>query len=105
MQSGVSVDLLPGDSYYTVETAGSVWPIYNMLFLLIRLFSSPFLQCVFSRQTLFASADTAYVLAYSIIMLTTDLHSPQVSIHLSVASSGLWECVLTAVIPLDISAT
>ncbi|XP_023237066.1 brefeldin A-inhibited guanine nucleotide-exchange protein 1-like [Centruroides sculpturatus] len=26
---------------------------------------------------LFASADTAYVLAYSIIMLTTDLHSPQ----------------------------
>lgn len=33
----------------------------------------------FFRQTLFASADTAYVLAYSIIMLTTDLHSPQVS--------------------------
>ena len=28
---------------------------------------------------LFASADTAYVLAYSIIMLTTDLHSPQVN--------------------------
>lgn len=28
---------------------------------------------------LFASADTAYVLAYSIIMLTTDLHSTQVS--------------------------
>ncbi|CAM1303762.1 ARFGEF1 (predicted) [Pycnogonum litorale] len=27
---------------------------------------------------LFASADAAYVLAYSIIMLTTDLHSPQV---------------------------
>ncbi|KFD61658.1 hypothetical protein M514_11433 [Trichuris suis] len=27
---------------------------------------------------LFTSADTAYVLAYSIIMLTTDLHSPQV---------------------------
>lgn len=37
------------------------------------------LMCVyFRRQTLFASADTAYVLAYSIIMLTTDLHSPQV---------------------------
>lgn len=37
------------------------------------------LICVlFYRQTLFASADTAYVLAYSIIMLTTDLHSPQV---------------------------
>lgn len=29
---------------------------------------------------MFASADTAYVLAYSIIMLTTDLHSPQVSV-------------------------
>ena len=27
---------------------------------------------------IFASADTAYVLAFSIIMLTTDLHSPQV---------------------------
>lgn len=27
---------------------------------------------------LFSSADTAYVLAYSVIMLTTDLHSPQV---------------------------
>lgn len=48
---------------------------------------TPALQCVprftlrshSSRQTLFASADTAYVLAYSIIMLTTDLHSPQVS--------------------------
>jgi len=26
----------------------------------------------------FASADAAYVLAYSIIMLATDLHSPQV---------------------------
>lgn len=37
------------------------------------------LVCVLlCRQTLFASADTAYVLAYSIIMLTTDLHSPQV---------------------------
>ena len=32
----------------------------------------------FDSLRLFASADTAYVLAYSIIMLTTDLHSPQV---------------------------
>lgn len=32
------------------------------------------------RNTIFSSADTAYVLAYSIIMLTTDLHSPQVLI-------------------------
>jgi brefeldin A-inhibited guanine nucleotide-exchange protein len=33
----------------------------------------------------FASADTAYVLAYSIIMLTTDLHSTQVA-HIEVTS-------------------
>lgn len=30
------------------------------------------------NSNIFASADTAYVLSYSIIMLTTDLHSPQV---------------------------
>lgn len=43
-------------------------------------FTVPYLyfSVLFHRQTLFASADTAYVLAYSIIMLTTDLHSPQV---------------------------
>lgn len=44
--------------------------LISMLVLTSGIFSS--------RQTLFASADTAYVLAYSIIMLTTDLHSPQV---------------------------
>ena len=32
---------------------------------------------------LFASADTAYVLAFSIIMLTTDLHSPQIKNHMT----------------------
>lgn len=32
------------------------------------------------RLDVFASADAAYVLAYSIIMLTTDLHSSQVYI-------------------------
>lgn len=31
-----------------------------------------------STQAIFASADAAYVLAYSIILLTTDLHSAQV---------------------------
>lgn len=40
-------------------------------------FAARYLECN-QGQTLFASADTAYVLAYSIIMLTTDLHSPQV---------------------------
>ncbi|XP_060755846.1 brefeldin A-inhibited guanine nucleotide-exchange protein 1 isoform X2 [Neoarius graeffei] len=44
---------------------------------LMEKFAARYLECN-QRQTLFASADTAYVLAYSIIMLTTDLHSPQV---------------------------
>uniref|UniRef100_A0A674NXT3 ARF guanine nucleotide exchange factor 2 n=1 Tax=Takifugu rubripes TaxID=31033 RepID=A0A674NXT3_TAKRU len=44
---------------------------------LMEKFAARFLECN-QGQTLFASADTAYVLAYSIIMLTTDLHSPQV---------------------------
>lgn len=33
---------------------------------------------MFFSNGLFDSADTLYVLSYSIIMLTTDLHSPQV---------------------------
>uniref|UniRef100_A0A8C9Y7U7 ARF guanine nucleotide exchange factor 1 n=1 Tax=Sander lucioperca TaxID=283035 RepID=A0A8C9Y7U7_SANLU len=44
---------------------------------LMEKFAARYLECN-QGQTLFASADTAYVLAYSIIMLTTDLHSPQV---------------------------
>lgn len=44
----------------------------------VQLLTVVLLCIFFYRQTLFASADTAYVLAYSIIMLTTDLHSPQV---------------------------
>lgn len=44
---------------------------------------------VFSSLGLFASADTAYVLAYSIIMLTTDLHSTQVKVSLVPAASFL----------------
>ncbi|OXB56635.1 hypothetical protein ASZ78_016190, partial [Callipepla squamata] len=43
---------------------------------LMEKFAARYLECN-QGQTLFASADTAYVLAYSIIMLTTDLHSPQ----------------------------
>ncbi|CAH8653390.1 unnamed protein product [Heterobilharzia americana] len=34
-----------------------------------------------STNDLFVSADTAYVLAFSIIMLTTDLHSSQIKAH------------------------
>uniref|UniRef100_A0A914USB7 SEC7 domain-containing protein n=1 Tax=Plectus sambesii TaxID=2011161 RepID=A0A914USB7_9BILA len=44
---------------------------------LMEKFASRYCECNPSLG-LFASADTAYVLAYSIIMLTTDLHSPQV---------------------------
>ncbi|XP_048384649.1 brefeldin A-inhibited guanine nucleotide-exchange protein 1 isoform X2 [Stegostoma tigrinum] len=44
---------------------------------LMEKFAARYLECN-QGQTLFASADTAYVLAYSIIMLTTDLHSSQV---------------------------
>ncbi|KAJ8011853.1 hypothetical protein DPEC_G00062590 [Dallia pectoralis] len=44
---------------------------------LMEKFAARYLECN-QVQTEFASADTAYVLAYSIIMLTTDLHSPQV---------------------------
>lgn len=40
-------------------------------------FASRYFQTNMNKG-LFTSADTAYVLAYSIIMLTTDLHSPQV---------------------------
>lgn len=80
MQSGVSFHLL------TVEDTEFYfgWPASVML---ICVLSFPF---KFSRQTLFASADTAYVLAYSIIMLTTDLHSPQVSTS-AMASGNMFE--------------
>ncbi|VDK79873.1 unnamed protein product [Litomosoides sigmodontis] len=44
---------------------------------LMEKFASRYCECN-PNLGLFASADTAYVLAYSIIMLTTDLHSPQV---------------------------
>ncbi|XP_072306874.1 brefeldin A-inhibited guanine nucleotide-exchange protein 1 isoform X2 [Eucyclogobius newberryi] len=49
---------------------------------LMEKFAARYLECN-QGQTLFASADTAYVLAYSIIMLTTDLHSPQVKNKMS----------------------
>ncbi|ROT72630.1 putative brefeldin A-inhibited guanine nucleotide-exchange protein 1 isoform X2 [Penaeus vannamei] len=44
---------------------------------LMEKFASRYCECN-ANLGLFASADTAYVLAYSIIMLTTDLHSTQV---------------------------
>ncbi|KAJ8919644.1 hypothetical protein NQ315_006170 [Exocentrus adspersus] len=44
---------------------------------LMEKFASRYCECN-PNNRLFASADTAYVLGFSIIMLTTDLHSPQV---------------------------
>lgn len=44
---------------------------------LMEKFASRYCECN-PNNTYFASADTAYVLGFSIIMLTTDLHSPQV---------------------------
>ena len=41
-------------------------------------FAARYFECNPSKDHPFASADTAYVLAYSIIMLTTDLHSDRV---------------------------
>lgn len=48
-----------------------------VFFRLMEKFASRYCECNPSNG-LFASADTAYVLGFSIIMLTTDLHSPQV---------------------------
>lgn len=44
---------------------------------LMEKFASRYCECN-PNSKLFSSADTVYVLAFSVIMLTTDLHSPQV---------------------------
>lgn len=44
---------------------------------LMEKFASRYCDCN-PNMALFTSADTVYVLAFSVIMLTTDLHSPQV---------------------------
>lgn len=44
---------------------------------LMEKFASRYCECN-PNMTLFPSADTVYVLAFSVIMLTTDLHSPQI---------------------------
>ncbi|CAK8690782.1 unnamed protein product [Clavelina lepadiformis] len=49
---------------------------------LMEKFASRYCDCN-PHGTIFASADAAYVLAYSIIMLTTDLHSTQVKRKMS----------------------
>ena len=42
---------------------------------------------LFNSNSIFASADAAYVLAYSVIMLTTDLHNNQVCLQQSLKQS------------------
>lgn len=49
---------------------------------LMEKFASRYCECN-PLNTLFTSADTVYVLAFSVIMLTTDLHSPQVKTKMS----------------------
>ena len=49
---------------------------------LMEKFASRYCECN-PNNTLFTSADTVYVLAFSVIMLTTDLHSPQVKNKMS----------------------
>lgn len=51
---------------------------------LMEKFASRYCECNPAlTSTLFTSADTVYVLAFSVIMLTTDLHSPQVKNKMS----------------------
>ncbi|KAF7638012.1 SEC7 domain-containing protein [Meloidogyne graminicola] len=50
---------------------------------IMEKFASRYCDCN-PQLKIFASADTAYVLSYSIIMLTTDLHNPQVKQELMV---------------------
>ena len=51
---------------------------FKIMFRMVAFIFEFILLC---REETFASADAAYVLAYSIIMLTTDLHSAQVSVR------------------------
>ncbi|XP_021363168.1 brefeldin A-inhibited guanine nucleotide-exchange protein 1-like isoform X2 [Mizuhopecten yessoensis] len=48
---------------------------------LMEKFASRFYECNTNTE-IFATADAAYVLAYSVIMLTTDLHSSQVKVKM-----------------------
>jgi len=58
---------------------------------IMEKFASRYCECNPS-MSVFASADTAYVLSYSIIMLTTDLHNNQVNkIHI-MGSFFIYRC-------------
>lgn len=53
---------------------------------LMEKFAERFVNC---NSDAFKSADVAYVLAYSVIMLNTDAHNPQVKVKMSQQVSEL----------------
>ena len=57
---------------------------------LMEKFAERFLKC---NPGSFKSADVAYVLAYSVIMLNTDAHNPQVGGWVGGGRAGLWVAV------------
>lgn len=56
---------------------------------LMEKFAERFVNC---NPDAFKSADVAYVLAYSVIMLNTDAHNPQVKVKMSQQVSGHIYC-------------
>ena len=55
---------------------GEAW----MIDRLMEKFAAHYVSC---NPDAFKSADVAYVLAYSVIMLNTDAHNPQVKVKMS----------------------
>ncbi len=56
---------------------------------LMEKFAERYLKC---NPNSFKSADVAYVLAYSVIMLNTDLHNPQVKKKMTKVSMPACRC-------------
>jgi brefeldin A-inhibited guanine nucleotide-exchange protein len=54
-------------------------------------FAERFVRC---NPASFKSADVAYVLAYSVIMLNTDLHNPQVKKKMTKVMIGDRRCII-----------
>jgi len=67
---------LPADGLSAIQSNSF---IVKHFLIIIKLSIKNYIYVIFILSNgLFDSADTLYVLSYSIIMLTTDLHSPQV---------------------------
>lgn len=60
---------------------------------LMEKFAERYVSC---NPDAFKSADVAYVLAYSVIMLNTDAHNPQVKVKMSQQVSHTFNPVLHA---------